>query len=250
MNMTLNHVGTLTLETERLILRKFTLEDAEDMFGNWANDDLVTRYLTWHSHPSLEFTRSVVSHWVNTYVDNQEYNWAIEYKSNGQVIGSIGLVSVDSTRRKCEVGYCLGRKYWGLGIMTEALKAVITFGFEQVGFIRIQACHHADNPASGRVMQKSGLQYEGLLRKYAVNNRGENVDVTLYAILKEDYEKLYQYLLRNNSKVFVDVDLPNNNNEYTSRIMEILANNYNQVNLSIDKSMMMYIKNNSTVIEK
>ena len=178
----LNHVGTQILRTKNLVLRQFETGDAENMFNNWANDRVVTRYLTWLPHTDMEVTRNVVRIWANGYKDSNFYQWAIQERG-GQVIGSISLFDICEEVGRCETGYCIGRYYWGRGYMTETLSAVVRFGLETVGFDRIQAMHDVRNPASGRVMIKSGLAYEGRLRRYAKNGLGEIVDVDLYAVI-------------------------------------------------------------------
>jgi len=183
----INHVGTLNIETKRLILRKFTMDDAQNVFDNWANDALVTKYLQWKPHESIDVTKSILNDWVRSYERLDCYNWAIVCKDNMQVISSISLVDFSNLHKWCEIGYCLSRNYWNNGIMTEALKAVIDFCFTKIGFNRVQAFHHAENRASGRVMLKSGMKYEGRLRQYRANTRGEFVDCDMYAILKDDY---------------------------------------------------------------
>ncbi|HEY8392736.1 MAG TPA: GNAT family protein [Capillibacterium sp.] len=89
----------------------------------------------------------------------------------------------------CEIGYCLSKRYWNQGIMTEALKAVIAYLIKEVGFKRVQAVHQVENPASGRVMIKAGMKHEGRLRGYVLNNRNELVDCEMYAILEDEIEK-------------------------------------------------------------
>lgn len=183
----LNHKGTVTLETHRLILRRFTLEDAEDMFNNWANDNEVTKYLTWWPHSSIDVTRQIIQMWVNEYSKDITYNWGIELKEIGQVIGSIGVTDLCHKDNRCEIGYCISKSYWNKGITTEALKAVIRFLFSEVGVNRIQAKHDVLNPGSGRVMEKAGMKYEGTFRQYIIRKDGTFGDIKMYAVLKEDY---------------------------------------------------------------
>lgn len=185
----INHKGTISLETERLRLRKFTEEDAEDMYNNWASDTEVTKYLTWPAHSSIEVSKKVIDMWIDNYKDMEYYQWAIELKEIRQVIGTISLMNIDNNIENCEVGYCIGRKFWNKGITTEAFFSIINFAFNQVGFERITARHHVDNSASGRVMEKCGLKYEGLLRKISRNSSGELVDCKYYSILKDEYLK-------------------------------------------------------------
>lgn len=116
----LNHKGTMSLETERLKLRKFNQEDAEDMYNNWASDAEVTKYLTWPTHSSIEVTKRVVGMWIDDYENGEYYQWAIELKETGQVIGSISLMNIDNHIGNCEIGYCIGKEFWNKGIVTEA----------------------------------------------------------------------------------------------------------------------------------
>ncbi len=186
----LNHIGTKSLETNRLILRRFKMEDAQDMYNNWASDNEVTKYLTWPTHTNIDVSKQVLAIWIEQYNDLQKYEWAIELKETGSVIGSIGLLNIDNQNENCEIGYCIGRLYWGKGITAEAAKAVINFGLKEVGFQRITGRHDCENTASGRVMQKCGLTHEGVLRKINKNNKGELVDCTYYSILKDELDIL------------------------------------------------------------
>ncbi|MDR0936099.1 MAG: GNAT family N-acetyltransferase [Oscillospiraceae bacterium] len=182
----MSHKGTVKLKTKRLILRKFEIADAEAMYGNWAGDPEVTKYLTWQTHSGVEATKQLLSEWLLEYSKPDHYNWAIVLKTPGEPIGSISVVNVDDRVNYAEIGYCLGQNWWNKGYMTEALTAVIKFLFEQVGANRIAAVHDANNPISGKVMLKCGLKYEGLHRQDGRNNQGI-CDLAEYAILAEDY---------------------------------------------------------------
>lgn len=182
----MEHKGTVQIETKRLVLRRFIPEDARAMFDNWASSDAVTKYLTWPTHSSVEIAQWVVNDWVSHYEDPKYYQWAIVPKDFGQPIGSIAAVKVEDEVAMIEIGYCIGEKWWGKGIVTEAFQALIAFLFENVGVNRIQARHDSQNPASGRVMQKCGLTYEGTLRKADRNNTGI-CDACMYSILKDEY---------------------------------------------------------------
>lgn len=180
----MNHVGTKILKTRRLILRPFTMEDAEAMYRNWASDPEVTKYLTWPTHGDVGISRMVLESWVNEYQSKDYYQWAIVFE--GAPIGSIAAVSVSDTDEKVEIGYCIGRKWWHKGIVSEALSAVILFFFEEVGINRIEAKHDANNPHSGGVMRKCGMKYEGTLRQANRNNQGI-CDSCVYGILRSEY---------------------------------------------------------------
>lgn len=183
----LNHKGTKIIETDRLILRPFRSGDAPLMFKNWAGDREVPRYLTWNVHRSVSDTENVVNMWVAQYNDISTYNWVIVLKELGEPIGSISVARIYENIDGAEIGYCIGKPWWGRGIMTEAFSAIIPYLFE-VGFNRIDAAHAVKNPASGRVMQKCGLTYEGTLRQFFRATSGELLDISFYSILKEEFE--------------------------------------------------------------
>jgi ribosomal-protein-alanine N-acetyltransferase len=185
----LTHKGTKVIETDRLILRPFTMEDAEPMFRNWASDDAVTKHLTWPTHESVEISNMVLSDWTSHYGEPDFYNWAIVLKENGpEPIGSIAVVRINSATDCAAMGYCMSRAHWRKGVMPEALNALVDFLFAEVGFNRIEAEHDVNNPASGRVMEKAGLRYEGTLRQSGRSNQGI-IDVVWRAILREDWNK-------------------------------------------------------------
>lgn len=182
----MKHKGTQKIETERLILRPFRVTDAEQMFLNWASDSEVTKYLTWSPHGNADLTRKLLEDWIKQYENDSYYQWCIELNENSQAIGSIGVVKILDYIEAVSIGYCIGKKYWGKGIMTEALGAVIKFLFEEVEVNRIHAAHDTNNPASGRVMSKCGMKYEGTLIQAACNQQGI-CDVAIYGLIKRDY---------------------------------------------------------------
>ena len=182
----MNHIGTQKLETERLILRRYTAEDARQMFDHWAGDDEVTRYLTWPTHANVGVTEWVVDDWVKRYEQPDCYHWGLELKATGELIGDIAVVRIIEPVLEAELGWCMGRAWWGNGYMPEAARAVLKVLFDEVGFNRVCAAHDVENPKSGRVMQKIGMTLEGVHRQAGRNNRGI-VDHAVYAILKRDF---------------------------------------------------------------
>lgn len=182
----MKHLGTQTLETPRLILRRFTAADASAMFHNWASDSAVTKFLTWPPHADEGVSLAHIQ--TMDYENPTVYDWGIELKELGQVIGSIGVVGHKDAIEMVHVGYCIGQKWWHQGLMSEALAAVIRFFFEEVGVNRIETRHDTNNPNSGKVMLKCGLTCEGTLRQSDLNNQGLN-DSAWYAILRGDYLK-------------------------------------------------------------
>ena len=179
----MNHTGTVTLKTPRLTLRPFTPDDAQDMFTNWASDPEVTKFLTWPTHTTMEVSQWVCNDWVSHYVELDYYQWAIVY--DGHAIGSIAVVEHDDRVGKAHIGYALSRKMWHMGIMTEALQAVMDHLFDEVGYQRLEARHDPRNPHSGGVMKKCGMKYEGTLRRSDVNNQGL-CDACWYSILDDE----------------------------------------------------------------
>lgn len=184
----MEHKGTKRLEASRLILRPFTAEDGEAMYRNWANDPEVTKYLTWPAHPSADVSSHLAAYWAEEAKKPDCYQWAIVPRELGEPIGSVAVVSHWDDIAQCELGYCIGRAWWGQGIMTEAVREVIRYLFREVGMNRIEACHDVNNPASGRVMEKAGMVKEGVRRQGGKNNQGV-VDVAVYAILAKDYQE-------------------------------------------------------------
>ena len=153
-------IGTQMLQTERLILRRFVESDAEAMFQNWASSAETLTYVTWDPHPNVDVTRNSIRNWVASYTNPNYYKWAICLKEKPeQVIGDISIVEMNESDSSCEIGYILGKTYWGRGMMTEALKAVLDFCFTQAGFQKVKARYASLNPASGRVMEKAGMTY-------------------------------------------------------------------------------------------
>lgn len=181
------HKGTNTIETERLILRKFKIEDAEGMYKNWATDKEVTKFLKWKIHENIEFTKKLMNNWIDAYENESTYNWVIEIKDEKQIVGNISAVKVNKSNLSCEIGYCISSKYWNKGITTEAMRAVIDYLFKEVGFNRIKALYDTNNPASGKVMAKSKMIYEGTFRQAGVRGDKEFYDLAQYAILRDDY---------------------------------------------------------------
>ena len=183
----MNHQGTQRIETERLVLRRFSPSDAEAAFKNWCSDEEVTRFLTWPPHLDTSLTKQIVTQWAASYDDPTFYQWAIELRSLGEPIGAISAVNVNDNIDAIEVGYCLGRPWWHQGIMSEAFGATIDFFFRDVQAQRVWAEHDVANPHSGMVMKHCGLSYEGTLRRANLNNQGV-VDTCIYSILRSEWE--------------------------------------------------------------
>ncbi len=184
----MNKAGTQKIETDRLILRRFKLEDAEDMYANWASDPEVARFLTWPTHTSVDVTKNLLADWISRYEDDGYFNWVMEYKETEKVIGNISVVKLNENTEAADIGYCMSRAYWGQGLMPEALISVMDYLFDVAGLNRVAACHDVNNPKSGRVMEKAGMKQEGILRAAGKNNLGI-CDQVWYAMIRSDRKK-------------------------------------------------------------
>ncbi len=184
----MKHCGTQTIETDRLILRPFVLSDYLPMYNNWASDDNVSKYLTWPTHSDPDVSRGVVESWVNSYKQDNYYQWAIAFKNESDnPFGSISVVFIDENTLTFEIGYCIGKKHWRKGITSESLAAVIDYLFTNTDVNRIEAIHDVNNPNSGRVMKKCGMIFEGTHRQGSRNNTGL-CDVNYYSILRSEWK--------------------------------------------------------------
>ena len=172
------------IRTERLYIRRLTMKDAPDMY-EYSRDPEVARHVLWDAHRSVNETRAYVRYMLRKYRLGEPVSWGIEHLESGKVIGTIGFMWYQRENNSAEVGYSLSRAYWNQGLMTEALRAILKFAFAEMRLHRVEAQHEVENPASGHVMLKAGMRYEGTLRG-RLFNKGRYVDVALYAMLRED----------------------------------------------------------------
>ena len=171
------------IETERLILRKPRMDDALVMFAGWTQDTEVTRYLTWRPHQRLEQTETFLASCISTWNGNSRFPFMISLKETGEIIGMIDPRIED---HKVMIGYGAARTHWGKGYMIEAVRAMIHWVFQQPGIYRVYATTDVENVGSRRVMEKAGMQCEGVLRKYMIHPNISDVprDCYMYAIVK------------------------------------------------------------------
>ncbi|MBQ8094715.1 MAG: GNAT family N-acetyltransferase [Clostridia bacterium] len=175
------------LETERLILRRIRMSDADDIFA-YSKDPEVARYVLWDAQTDIREARQYCRSMIRQYRLDEPSSWGIIERFSGHLIGTIGYMSFDEHNHSTEVGYSLAHWKWNQGIMTEALGEVIQYTFSSMDINRIEAQHETENPASGRVMEKCGMHKEGILRQ-RLYNKGRYVDVSLYSILKSDLNR-------------------------------------------------------------
>lgn len=170
------------LETARTVLRKISIRDDYDIF-TYCSDEEVAKYTTWYAHASLEDSRGYIERILQRYSQQRVAPWGIQDKASEKLIGTCGFVSWDVHHAKAELGYAISRDFWGQGYMTEVVKRIIDLGLNQMDLVRIEARCHPDNVGSSRVMEKSGMQFEGLLRK-SIYTKGVHQDLKMYALVK------------------------------------------------------------------
>jgi len=173
------------LETDRLILRGFVEDDIDDIF-EYASIDKVTDFLPWDTHKTLDDTKAFLQMTKENFTKHDNIDFAIVLKSENKVIGGISIRKWNNYNRCADIGYVLSPNYWRMGIITEAIKRIIKFGFEELNANRIEAHCDENNIASYRAMEKAGLKYEGTLRN-KVFMKGKFINMKYYSILKSEF---------------------------------------------------------------
>ena len=173
------------LETERLILRKMCIEDAEDMYS-YARLAEVTKYLTWNPHPNVYYTRNYLEYVATRYAAGEFFDWAVIEKKTGRMIGTCGFTRFNYSSNSAEVGYVINPDFRGNGYAVEALRAVVDFGFKILGVRRIEANYMEGNTSSRRVMDKIGMCYEGMHRSSMLVKQ-EYKNICVCSILSNEY---------------------------------------------------------------
>ncbi|MCC3587968.1 MULTISPECIES: GNAT family N-acetyltransferase [unclassified Microcoleus] len=173
------------IETERLLLRKITLNDASDMF-EYASNPEVSEYTMWSTHTSIEDTKYFLKSLTKMYKRKELVDWGIVHKAEKKFIGTCGYVEWSMTHSRAEIGYALSARYWREGYMSEAVNAIIEFGFREMLLNRIVGRCEVNNIASARVMEKVGMQLEGILRQQLFV-KGRYWDLKIYSLLREEF---------------------------------------------------------------
>ena len=143
------------LETKRLRLRYITADDCDDIYNRWASDPEVAEFVTWKPHQSPEVTKAVVDFWLKDYKNQNCYRYGIERKTDNELMGMIDVVGYHHGNPV--IGYCIGKRFWNNGYMTEALSAVVN-QLVKDGYNQIVVEAVKDNIASNRVIEKNGFQ--------------------------------------------------------------------------------------------
>lgn len=176
------------IETPRLLLRAMKVTDAADMF-DYARREDVTRYLTWTPHPDVGYTREYLTYVGQRYRTGDFFDWSILHTESGRMIGTCGFTRFDFSSDSAEIGYVLHPDYRGRGLATEAVNAVISFGFERLKLHRIEAKYIRGNEASRRLMERVGMEFEGYARE-SMKIKGVYQTVGTCAMLAEDHQKI------------------------------------------------------------
>lgn len=174
-----------SLYTKRLVLRRIVPSDLDDVY-EYASDPEVPRYLLWLPHTDRSVTRKYLSLVDRKYKHSEFYDWGVEY--NGKMIGTCGFTTLSVDDNRGEIGYVLNRRFWGMGLATEAVRAVLNYGFRELSLNRIEAKFMLENEKSISLLKKCNMTYEGTFRKY-VYAKGKYHDVGVMSILAEDYFK-------------------------------------------------------------
>ncbi|MDQ7092321.1 GNAT family N-acetyltransferase [Desulfosporosinus sp. PR] len=184
--MFLNHRGTQTIETERLILRRFELTDSQSVFELWMNDPEVQNNYGESVCNTVEEVERLLAKWLCLYNNNEFYRWSIILKEANKSIGQIAFYLVNNQNQRADVEYCIGQSCWGKGYAPEALKAVIDYAFRHIGINRVQAFHRSKNASSGNVLRKAGMKYEGTLKQYLLH-KDEFDDCLMYGVTRDEW---------------------------------------------------------------
>jgi len=174
-----------TIETERLILRPFTMDDAPEL-QRLAGDRDIASTTSEGEIPEPNMAKQWIKIRQDRFDRGESVDFAIIHREWGVLIGAIGLGMENKQDESMQLGYWLGKQYWNNGYCTEASHAVLRYGFGVLGLHRIYARHFTRNPASGRVLQKIGMKHEGTLRE-AFKKWGKFEDLECYGILKSEY---------------------------------------------------------------
>ena len=184
--MTFRHTGTVDLQTERLLLRRFDFDDIESMLKNWIANPIIQHNYGEPTYETEDSVRELLNSWVPQYQNDSFYRWAIILKETNENIGQIAFCRVYTEAETAELEYCIGESYWGNGYAAEALKTVLEYSFKKPEFSKLEAFHRIENPNSGRVLQKAGMKTVPNVKRFEINNEQPIGDV-FYALTKDEY---------------------------------------------------------------
>ena len=188
----LSHIGTIVIETDRLLLRRFQYADTSAMLKNWIADERIQSMYAEPVYTTEEEVKGLLDKYIGFYEKDDYYRWAIILKETGACIGQIAYFLVDTKNHFAEIEYCIGSAFQCRGYATEATKAVIRFGFEKIKLHKVQISTKENNKSSKRVIEKCGFTYEGTLRDYFYT-KGEYTGRLYYSMLQSEYSFMSPY---------------------------------------------------------
>lgn len=230
-------IGTKTLYTDRLILRKIKENDYKEAYKNWCSDENVSKYVMWNVHKNELETKELFSNWINDYKDLCCFRWIVEIKESKELIGTIDVVKLSEVNSRAEIGYCYGSKYWGNGYATEALKCVIDYLLNEVEIDLVVSSFEVSNPASGRVMEKAGMKCVGYLPKWVINKKG----------IREDLK--YCIIERNNTHEMRLKETPFNSIKSGTKTIEMRLNDEKRKLLKVNDIIKFVNRSNNEVLK-
>lgn len=186
----MNSVGTKYLETERLSLRRISLNDVNNVYREILGNKKRLHFLDWNYATDANEAKAYIENIINNYSKEYYFFWVMEEKVTQRFIGCIFVCNSEIRKRFAEIEYVVSDKTQGCGYMTEALKKVIDFLIKEVGYYRIEGVCNIENNASARVMEKAGMVLEGILRGRALNlnKDGNPGDLKMYSFISSDRE--------------------------------------------------------------
>lgn len=184
--MRFKHNGTVNLGTERLLLRRFNFNDVDSMLNNWISNPIVQSNYEEPTYESKDAVGELLNKWIPQYESDSFYRWAIILKETNENIGQVAFCRVYTEIEIAELEYCIGEEYWGNNYVSEALKIVLKYSFEKLGFSKLEAFHKIENPNSGRVLQKIAMKMVSNVERFEINNE-QPIGYTCYGLTKDEY---------------------------------------------------------------
>lgn len=173
-----------TLTTPRLLLRALRPDDLNDLYI-YASDPEIDRFTPWRHYTSMEEASADLDEFLKEYEqEGRGLSFGIEHRADRRLIGIATFSQPHPRHRRAELGYTISRLYWGHSYASEAAAEVVRFAFEEMGLVRVEAVCLPDHLASARVLEKIGMQFEGILHSYQTW-RGVPCDLKMYAIVRE-----------------------------------------------------------------
>lgn len=182
----MQHIGTISFETSRLICRRFNSEDYEDMFRNWAANPNIQYEYGEPVYTDISQVKNLLAKYIEGYKNLDFYRWAIIEKMSSQNIGQIAFCKVYSDCNIAEIEYCIGEQFWGNGYAGEALAGLIDFTFRSTEFLKLEAYHRSENTKSGRVLEKSKMHITDTVERF-IREHKLPIGEVCYCIERDKY---------------------------------------------------------------